>query len=255
VTTPPPHVVDAFTTGRSPVPVPLSSGRGTAWRVGEVILKPLDLPVTELEWQAEILAGLTGDGFRVAAPLRSSDGELVVDGWSAWPRLAGGHRPRWTEIIAAGAHFHAALRGAPRPSELLDARTHHWARADRIAWGEAPAAGRSAEVAWLLQARRELHLPAQVIHGDLSGNILFADGLAPAIIDFSPYWRPAAYASAVIVVDAVVWHGADPALLDLVAGERDGVQMLIRALLFRRLSDSQPTAGAYPAAMAYLRSL
>ena len=30
----------------------------------------------------------------------------------------------------------------------------------------------------------------QLIHGDLTGNVLFGDGLAPAIIDLSPYWRP-----------------------------------------------------------------
>ena len=31
---------------------------------------------------------------------------------------------------------------------------------------------------------------SQLIHGDLTENILFAEGLSPAVIDFSPYWRP-----------------------------------------------------------------
>jgi len=27
------------------------------------------------------------------------------------------------------------------------------------------------------------------------------------VIDFSPYWRPAEYATAIIIADAVVWEG------------------------------------------------
>ncbi len=58
---------------------------------------------------------------------------------------------------------------------------------------------------------------SQLIHGDLSGNVLFAAGLPPAIIDFSPYWRPVAYASAVVAVDGVLWFGAGEALLQRAA--------------------------------------
>jgi hypothetical protein len=50
--------------------------------------------------------------------------------------------------------------------------------------------------------------PAQLVHADLGGNVLFAPGLAPAIIDFSPYWRPPGYAEAVAAVDAFLWFGA-----------------------------------------------
>jgi hypothetical protein len=50
--------------------------------------------------------------------------------------------------------------------------------------------------------------PAQLVHGDLGGNVLFAPSLAPAIIDFSPYWRPPGYAEAVAAVDAFLWFGA-----------------------------------------------
>jgi hypothetical protein len=38
--------------------------------------------------------------------------------------------------------------------------------------------------------------------------VLFHDGLPPAIIDFTPYWRPVGYASAIVVADALVWEGA-----------------------------------------------
>jgi hypothetical protein len=49
-----------------------------------------------------------------------------------------------------------------------------------------------------------------LIHGDLTGNVLFHDELPPAIIDFTPYWRPLEFQSAVVVADALVWEGAPP---------------------------------------------
>lgn len=51
------------------------------------------------------------------------------------------------------------------------------------------------------------HLP--FIHGDLTGNVLFAAGRAPAVIDFSPYWRPPVFAEAIVVADGLLW-GAGP---------------------------------------------
>ena len=180
------------------------------------------------------------DGFRVAPPLRTTEGELVVDGWTAWPMLAGIHAPRWAQIVAVGERFHRAMAGVERPAAVLDARTDGWARADRIAWGEQPAGdfGRVPEVAHLLAARTAVSAPSQLIHGDLSGNVLFADGLPPAVIDLSPYWRPPAYASAIVVLDAVLWYGADPTLLSIVGD----AQLLVRALLFRLLATPDPAA-------------
>jgi uncharacterized protein (TIGR02569 family) len=222
-------------------PEAVRGGQGTAWRAGDVVLKPLDMSLDALRWQEETLGSVERDGFRVAAPLRSRDGELVVDGWTAWPLLAGAHAGRWPDILAVGERFHRALAGLERPSSILDARTDAWARADRMAWGEDDAGrfARVPEVAHLLAMRNAVSAPSQLIHGDLSGNVLFADGLAPAVIDLSPYWRPAEYASAIVVVDAVLWYGADVELLSVVGAP----QLLVRALLFRLLATADP-AGA-----------
>jgi uncharacterized protein (TIGR02569 family) len=237
----------------------LSGGQGTAWRAGEVVLKPLDMPIEELAWQAELLRGVACDGFRVAPPLRSRDGELVVEGWTASPLLAGAHAPRWRDILAVGERFYRALAAVERPSAILDARTDGWARADRIAWGEAPAAdfARVPEVAHLLAARRPVGAPAQLIHGDLSGNVLFADGLPPAVIDLSPYWRPVGYAAAIVAVDAVLWYDAGAELLSTVARVQDGPQLLVRALLYRLLATRDPAAAAsgYRRAIAFVDGL
>jgi uncharacterized protein (TIGR02569 family) len=79
---------------------------------------------------------------------------------------------------------------------------------------------------------------SQVVHGDLAGNVLFADDLPPAVIDLSPYWRPTAYSSAIVVADALVWEGADRSLVTEVAGVDAFVQYLTRALIFRIVAAS-----------------
>jgi hypothetical protein len=70
------------------------------------------------------------------------------------------------------------------------------------------------------------------------------------VIDFSPYWRPAALALAVAAVDALTWSGADPAILDDLAGLPELDQLLARAHVGRlvtevvsRRGDPDPSTG------------
>ena len=79
-------------------------------------------------------------------------------------------------------------------------------------------------------------VPSQLVHGDLTGNVLFAGGMAPGIIDFSPYVRPAAYAIGVVISDAITWEGADLSLLEGVSGRPEMGQCLVRALIFRHVT-------------------
>src|SRR5690606_19565516 len=131
--------------------------------------------------------------------------------------------------------FHAALRSVAKPA-FLDTRNTPFARADRIAWGEESATfhPRLAPLVQRLQALMQpVDLPGQVIHGDITENVLFEPGRAPAVIDFSPYWRPAAYAQAIVVVDALDWYGADESILSLVSDVAEIDQLMVRAELFR----------------------
>jgi hypothetical protein len=82
-----------------------------------------------------------------------------------------------------------------------------------------------------------VRLPAQLIHGDLGGNVLFAPGEPPAVIDFSPYWRPAGLALAIAAVDALTWSGADPAILDQLADQPELDQLLARAHVGRLVTE------------------
>jgi uncharacterized protein (TIGR02569 family) len=236
---PSPAAIAAF--GGAGVPVRLAGGRGSAWRVGDLVLKPLDGSPASLEWQATVLAACDGDEVRIATPLRSLDDSLLVDGWLATRYLEGEHRPgRWLEVIAAGDRFHRATRRLERP-DFLDARDDPWATGDRVAWTEldpAPFAS-SPHLARLLAWRRPVGLPNQIIHGDLGGNVLFAPSLDPAILDVSPYWRPADFGTAIVVADALVWEGADETLVDEVREGRPHFgQLLIRALIYRLVTDA-----------------
>jgi uncharacterized protein (TIGR02569 family) len=227
-------VLDAFgLTGPAGL---LPGGEGRSVRVGAAVLKPTE-DGPEARWTAELLTRVESVGFRLARPLRAVDGRWVVDGWSATRFVAGesGADGRWRELLSAARAFHAALSSVPPPTFLAD-RTHRWATADRVAWGEASVTALP-EVSPLLSRLESSRLPVtadcQLVHGDLSGNVLFADGQPPAIIDFSPYWRPAAYADAVIAVDGLLWFGAAPDLLSLAYSSPDFPQLLVRALIFR----------------------
>lgn len=231
---PPETVLDAFRA--TALPVPIAGGQGQTWRVGPIVLKPTAMPA-ETAWRAEVLATLPeSPDFRVARPVRSVDHRWAVDGWEAWEWVPGRPDPRrHDEVVRAGLAFHQAIAHLPRPA-FLDARDNPWAYADRVAWEELSvhASGRRLELLDpLLEARRPVGLTSQVVHGDLLGNVLFADGLPPAVIDWPPYWRPVPWASAVVVADALCWYGAPLSLLDRCTAVPDRYQMLVRALIFR----------------------
>ena len=243
---PPPRVLAAF--GVTGLVESLAGGQGTAWRAGDLVLKPLDfaMSVEELEWQGGVLDALVPDGFRVSRLRRALDGSALVDGWCAWEFVEGEHRERaWPEVIAVGERFHDAVAPVPRPS-FLELRTDPWAIGDRVAWGELPAESFShvKHLPRLVAALRPVDTSrSQLVHGDLTGNVLFAEGLPPAVIDFSPYWRPVGFASAVVVGDALLWEGADESLLTAVEHVESFPQLLLRALIYRAVVDAIFRAG------------
>ncbi|WP_327176242.1 aminoglycoside phosphotransferase [Streptomyces sp. NBC_01335] len=248
---PPRAVLDAFEVAGTPVP--LAGGQGRSVLVGGYVFKPAEGTEAEAEWAASLCEALApGPGFRVPRPLRAADGRSLVDGWTAHAFLAGtpGPRGHWDEVLSAGRAFHAALRGFPRPG-FLDRRTHPWAVADRVAWGEQDVevvAGLAAPFSALLALRRPVRQDAaQLVHGDLTGNVLFAPGQVPVVIDFSPYWRPPLFAEAVVIADGLLWFGLPSGPTSGIpggstaagGGHPDWRQMLIRALIFRLVAESE----------------
>lgn len=260
---PPDHVLRAFGTVGPPRPLP--GGRGTSWRTDDLVLKPLDVLPDELDWLHRIptiaepgdaARGTAPDDLRLSLPIASPGGALVVDGWTAYPLLAGEHRAgRWAEIAHVAHQFSDRFAGVGRPA-FVDAREHAWARADRLAWGvgEAPGPAEAPFLTELIAARRPVPDSFGVIHGDLTGNVLFDDVEPPAVIDLTVYWGPVRYAIAIVAVDAVCFEGASLSLLETIE-ESDGfAQHLVRALIFRIATDwfngRHPGAsGAYDAAV------
>ncbi|MBW4719326.1 TIGR02569 family protein [Saccharothrix obliqua] len=229
---PPSHVRAAFG-ARDAEPELIDAG--PVWRCGDAAIRPAGKPA-EATWVARTLDALVVENLRIGRPLRSTDGRYVVGGWAATKYLSGRAEPRHDEVVEVAVRLHRATKDLPRP-RFLDARTDVFATADRCAWEEEHVeldealGGRLFEL--LAAYRKPVSLKPQVVHGDLFGNVLFAGDAAPAVIDFTAYWRPAEYGAAIVVVDALSWGGADLGLVERWGHLAEWPQVLLRATLFR----------------------
>ena len=203
------------------------------------------------EWLATALAEVVPEGFRLAPPCSTTDGQWVCEGWVAWRRLEGADPDLSTSsqclaVIEAGRAFHRALAHLARP-RCIDERTDWWALADRAAWGErtAPRVPEFADVLRRLEAGFTPLGRPQVVHGDLTTNVIFAPGMAPAVLDISPYWRPAEYAEGIVLADALCWHAA-PA--DVVELSGVSVGAVARGVVFRMATTTERLASGHDAA-------
>ena len=220
--------------------------------MGEAVLKPSQSE-TFVGWLSGLLTRLDGrDDFRVSPPLPARTGSWCVEGWAAWRYERGAHQPRrWLDILGVGDMFHAAVRNETLPP-LLTARTDRWAVADRVAWGElplTPAWTRTGLVQELVAALRPVVGCDQLVHGDLTRNVLFQPHQPPLVIDVSPYWRSPEFASAIVVVDALIWEGADEQLITALPWTMNTAQYLLRSLLFRAVTDLIQRPHEEPAAV------
>ena len=265
----PEGVLAAFGVG-GVVPERLPGGQGTTWRAGQLVLKPAD-SVLAGRWFADVYDALNGPGFRSAAA--SAPGDRRLGGH--WVGRAGGGcgwRCRWTW----SGHL-AALAGADRYGKqgaalhaLADVPVHRPWRGplrrtreaavigDQVAWGERDpgpllglaAAGQVAgQVRPLLAALRPVDLPDQLPSmRTWRANVLFADGLPPAVIDFSPLERPAGLPLAVVAVDALPGGTqARPEVLDQLIGEpRTRPATGQRALIYRHVNRDRQARRARP---------
>jgi hypothetical protein len=130
-------------------------------------------------------------------------------------------------------------------------RSSRWGEADKVTWGEkklddVPGVDQTVLsylnpiLEKLLQAKEPLteRVDLQFIHADLAGNVLFQEDPKelPAIIDLTLYWRPARYAEAIIVADALTWNDKGRELIQYYGTDEHGRQLLVRALYWRCLT-------------------
>lgn len=250
---PSPDVFDLFAVPAHGEPV--GGGQGHSVLAGDLVLSP-GRDERTANWLNPLLARLAvaldheqPRALRIAMPIPTRDLRWVVQGWGA-SRFEPGARPcrDLQVLLATGRLLHAHLRTVvtQEPAKLA-ARDDRWARAAQETFSANPPLGiLPAELAaeWEpIDLGRN-----QLVHGDLAGNVLLdATGL-PVVIDVAPYWRPVLWAEAVCVLDAALWLGADPRAMRAWAG---GVrrQAMLRAALFRLLSDEEPNPDRYAACL------
>ncbi len=242
---PPPSVLEAF--GLRGSPERLVGGQGTAFEVDGAVLKRAD-DEAEASFVQSVAARVQPVDFGLAAPMAASDGRWVHHGWIANRRLAGLRpaAPDWAGIIAAGEALAAATTAASAGlgrSALAD-RTHRWAVSDRHAWDERRVALDPTAQAIDDRLRSLAAGPASadagvgLVHADLAGNVHLDASGTPVVLDLSLYERPTAWGSAVVVVDALLWHGATGELVERIGDRVGGVAMLARAARFRLVADA-----------------
>lgn len=213
----------------------LSGGRGTTVKVGDTILKQVR-DEKEYVWIAETMNSLKQDGFRLPMHLKTKNGQWIYKGWGASTYIEGQEiKGRWEEKVKVSRAFHKALSILLRP-DFIGKGVHPWVIADKVAFGELPFEYHEAFEPVLSQLRaiiKPIDLPNQLIHGDMPGNILFHNDDIPVVIDFSLYWRPAEFATAIILVDGIVWEEAPDSIIDLMENTKDMNQLLVRAEIRR----------------------
>lgn len=244
---PPPEVLTYFNISSSATP--LAGGQGESWVADQIVLKPAedsDLSQRTCEIQRALYNDQTG--YRVAQPIER-EGRFVFNGWTATRFISGAEDlnlyARLPEIMEASRAMHRALaKIVPERPTILSNLTHRWAYADRFAWDE-PLNDISLDsnfyksqiegyITRLNALKRELpDVSCQLVHGDLSGNILFEQGSYPAILDFSFYWRPVEYAEAIVLADGMTWQNFDIQAVKSIGWNAFRFQMLLRALIFR----------------------
>ncbi|WP_392425760.1 aminoglycoside phosphotransferase [Barrientosiimonas humi] len=270
------HVLDLFAVPGDVRPLP--GGRGGSVLAGDLVLSPgrdarvadlLDPTLARLAVALDSRPGRRAQDLRIAVPVPARDGSWVVDGWGA-SRFEPGTRActDLPVLRATGAVLHAELALAVRSWPLAQQPPRHrWDVAERVAFG---AAGRLDEtpagsdevpsatadlVDELLRERSDHPIgPDQLVHGDLAGNVLIDPAGAPVVIDLSPYWRPALWAEAVCVLDAVMWLGADAGVVqEWTSGAQR--EAMLRAGIFRLVADQPEDPEPYRRALGALLSL
>jgi len=231
--TPSKEILEAFSIHGTPIK--LSGGQGTSFKAGNVVLKPVENE-EETNCLAELTSNILEKGFRIARPIKTKSGEWVFKGWKANKFVKGQEvKRKWGEKLSVCQKFHKSLVGIPKPA-FLDRIDNPWAIADKMVWGELPLKY-GEKLAPSMHKLEKLIKPIspvnQMIHGDMTGNILFYPFASPAVIDLSLYWHPAKYAEAIIVVDSIVWYDAPDSLIDKLENTFETNQLLIRATMWR----------------------
>lgn len=203
------NIAEAF--GSKEAPVLLKGGQGTSYRSGNIILKPSE--GTEIQnWTAETYESLVeSPEVRFPKPIKSIHGTWVCQGYIALSFLEGEHvRGHYDKKLSASIAFHKLLKGIPKP-DFIGLGENSWSVGDLVAWDKLPFDYDQEFMDLYNQIKtnlKQLDLPEQLVHGDLSGNFLVHPTLPVAIIDYSHAWAPNGFAEGIMLADVIAWEHA-----------------------------------------------
>lgn len=217
--------------------IPIIGGQNTSVRVKNTVLKPTEDAI-HAEVLLTIIDSIQPKGYRLSKPVKSNKGTFVSHGWMC-TQFEPGHEVIGyvKEKLQVARLFHQDL--SIINFNDLPFTNNPWSRAHKVAWQvtELPTEThfeiRQIIKELLLKVRLKEYYTCQIVHADLSGNILFDEVLSPLIIDFSPTVAPVEYAEAILVCDCIAWQGSKVSDIDMLLNNEFNNEMIIRAVVFR----------------------
>jgi hypothetical protein len=236
----PPSAVAAFCGNATDVKGLAGGNSRSTYCCNGLVLQPCG-SVAEYIWWCSVYTTINQQGFRLAEPVRTISGDWIHEGWVAQKLLPGKHHPqKFIEKFEICRLFNESVTHLTKPDFLVK-RVDPWSKSDAMVFGDLPletVSETEESVARIIKSLIPLEMPSQLIHGDFGGNTLWHQEFTPAVIDISPYWRPADFALAVMAVDFISWEKGKISLIDDLLVRPGMKQLLLRAEL-RRLLENQ----------------
>ena len=213
--------------------VKLIGGQNESFRVGSVVLKKVHDP-KEYLWIAEVLKDIDFYDAFLVKPVKAKNGKFIVENLGATNYFTKSkHDFNVANILQLCRSLNEKIKHISKP-EWIDEPNNPWKKAQQIAWETESNNAYPEEIQALLNLRKPINLPVQLVHIDMAQNILKNDLNRYAIIDFTPAFFPKEYAEAIIVIDSIAWHQAPWSTIDYLGINTElSYQLLLRALIFR----------------------
>lgn len=216
----------------------LDGGQNQSVRVKDAVLKPVGENVQFSEWALSILNKINPHEYRLSKPIVSNKGTFIYKGWCCTRYEPGEHRNgNVKQKLAVSRLFHHDL--ADLHFNNIPKADDPWSISQRIAWQKENLPQNISKEAFKIleelisKITLKENYKVQIIHSDLSGNVLFDKGLKPLIIDFSPTIAPVEYAEAILVCDCIAWQGSPISEIGLICHSKFNIEMILRAVIFR----------------------
>ena len=215
----------------------LSGGRNTSIRVNDAVLKPID-NIPYYEWLLNIISKINPQEYRLSKPIKSNNGTFIHKGWCCNRYEPGEHKiGNIKQKLEVSRLFHNDL--AKETFENIPRADDPWSKSQLIAWQRVKLPQNiSKQIIIIIEdllckVRLKENYKVQIVHSDLSGNIMFDEILSPLIIDFSPTIAPVEYAEAILVCDCIAWQGSSISEIELICHTEFNIEMILRAIIFR----------------------